>query len=100
MVVSRSMLSYAAICGARAGEVSTTTNIAAVQAVVAAAAPMLTLSSVTVTVNGLSTAAAFTGRSSGSVVSVTAASTFTPVLPIMTRLATKNFQATSAVTIP
>ena len=96
MVVSRGMLSYAAICGARAGVVKATTTAAMAQTAVTAAAPMLALSSAVVTTS----AASWAGRGSGDTVTAVATYTFQPVLPVMTRLVTKNFTATSTITIP
>lgn len=96
MVVSRGMLTYAAICGARAGVVQATTTAAIAQAAATAAAPMLALSSVLVTTS----AATWTARTRGDTVTAVATYTFQPVLPVMTYLVTKNFTATSTMMIP
>jgi Flp pilus assembly protein TadG len=96
MVVGRAMLSYAVICGTRKGVVAATTTTTAVQAAVTAAAPMLPLTTNVVTTS----AATWAARTSGDTVTVTATYTFKPSLPVLTKLVTKNFTATSTVTIP
>jgi Flp pilus assembly protein TadG len=96
MVVSRAMLSYAVICGARKGLVSTTTTTTIAQTALTAAAPMLPLTGISITTS----AASWAARTSGDTVTVTASYTFQPSLPAFTKLATKNFHATSTLTIP
>ena len=98
MMVSRVMLSYAAICGARAAVLKNTASAGAVQTVVTSAAPMLPLTNADVTVGY--TSASWAARTSGDIMTVTAVYTFTPVLGNLTLLATKTFTATSVETIP
>jgi Flp pilus assembly protein TadG len=96
MVVSRLMLSYAVICGARAGLVNSTPDTAHVQTAVAAAAPMLSLGPISVSTS----AASWTGRLSGDTVTVQATYTFTPCLGPMMGFMNKTFTAKSVETIP
>ncbi len=104
MVVARSMLTYASICGARAGVANKTTNAAAAQSTAAAAAPMLGLSTTGTTGNyvtvATSSAGGWTARQSGDTITAIAHYTFRPTLPGLTLLRTKNFVAQSTMTIP
>lgn len=104
MIVARSMLSYAAIAGARAGIASGTASTAAVQTIAVNAAPMLGLGTGStgnrVAVTYTSSDSTWASRTSGDTVTVTAYYTFQPILGRMTLLATKSFVAQSTLTIP
>ncbi|MFL5303633.1 MAG: TadE/TadG family type IV pilus assembly protein [Polyangia bacterium] len=104
MVVAKQMCAYAAIVGARTGVVTATTSTSVVQTAATGAAPLLhlTASNVTVAVTVGSTAATrtFTARTRGDTVTVTVAYTFTPVIPVLSKLATKNYSVKSAMVIP
>ncbi len=104
MIVARSMLSYAAIVGARTGIASGTASTGAVQTAAVNAAPMLGLgtgaSGNRVVVTYTSAAGTWGGRTSGDTVTVTAYYTFNPVLGRMTLLTSKSFVAQSTLTIP
>jgi Flp pilus assembly protein TadG len=79
MIVSREMLAYSTIEGARTAAVLGTATVADVQAQVTAAAPLLTLTSVDVT-NVSNAGAGFAGRAAGDVIQVQTTYTFTPVI--------------------
>lgn len=105
MVVAKQMCAYAAIVGARTGVAKATASSTAVQNAAIAAAPLLhlTTSDVTVVVYVGSTAVVrtpFTARTRGDTVSVTVGYTFTPVIPLLTKLASKTYSVKSAVVIP
>ncbi|HVT07128.1 MAG TPA: TadE/TadG family type IV pilus assembly protein [Polyangia bacterium] len=104
MVVAKQMCAYAAIVGARTGIASATANSTVVQNAAIAAAPLLhlTTSDVTVAVTVGSTAAtrAFGARTRGDTVTVTVGYTFTPVIPLLTKLATKSYSVKSAMVVP
>ena len=100
MTSAKTMCAYAATVGARTGIASNTASTTAVQNAAIAAAPLLhlTASNVTVTVSGSTTT--FTSRARGDKVTVVVTYTFTPVIPLLTKLATKNYTVTSAMVIP
>jgi Flp pilus assembly protein TadG len=104
MVVAKQMCAYAAVVGARTGLASATASSTVVQNAAIAAAPLLhlTTSDVTVGVTVGSTAVArtFGARTRGDTVTVTVNYTFTPVIPLLTKLATKNYSVKSAMVIP
>jgi Flp pilus assembly protein TadG len=101
LIVSRSMLSQAAIRGARVASITSTTTASQVEAAVISTAPLLGLaaSNIDVIVNGVTTeSAAFGTRAAGSNVGVIVRYTFTPKLPVP--FATKSFTARSEVVMP
>ena len=100
MTAAKTMCAYAATVGARTGIASSTASTTVVQNAAIAAAPLLhlTTSNVTVTVSGSTTT--FTSRTRGDKVTVVVTYTFTPVIPLLTKLATKNYSVTSAMVIP
>ena len=110
MVMSNMMLSYAVTAGARAATAGNSTQ-ANVQTVVTGASPMLALttsniptSNITTTPAGTttasSTATAWSARTRGDTVTVTATYTFTPSNPLFTKIGSRTFTQTSAMTIP
>jgi Flp pilus assembly protein TadG len=99
MVVTKTMLAYAVTIGARAGVASNTTSTSAVQSAVVAAAPFLNLSTSNVTTVSSSNGTWAT-RSRGDSVTVTGQYTFTPTLPLFTKLASKTHTYTSTMKIP
>jgi Flp pilus assembly protein TadG len=99
MVVSNTMLAYATTIGARAGIVSSTTSTATVQTAVVNAAPFLNLSTSNVTTVSSSNGTWAT-RTRGDTVTVTATYTFTPVIPVLTRLIQRTYTYTSKMKIP
>ena len=109
MLISRSMLQYAVIAGARAGLAKSNATVGAVQTATAAAAPMLHLTSGSVNVcvdtvgpcTSVATSTAWTARTTGDTVTVSYSGyTFTPASGSFARLATKSLTATSTQTIP
>lgn len=100
MCVAKTMCAYAATVGARTGIASSTAATSNVQTAAVNAAPLLHLSTsnVTVTVSGSTTV--FANRARGDTVTVNVTYTFTPVIPILTKLATKNYSVNSAMVIP
>ena len=104
MVVAKQMCAYAAIVGARTGVVTATASSTAVQNAAIAAAPLLHLTTsnvtVAVTVGSTATARAFGARARGDTVTVTVGYTFTPVIPLLTKLTTKTYSVKSAMVIP
>lgn len=105
MVVAKQMCAYAAIVGARTGVAKATASSGAVQTAAIGAAPLLhlTASNVTVAVTVGSTAVArtpFNARTRGDTVTVTVTYTFTPVIPVLSRLATKSYSVKSAMVVP
>lgn len=109
MIVAKQMCAYAAIVGARTALAKvtvvsgTTTTITAteVRNAAIAAAPLLHLTTSnipTVSVSGSTTT--FANRTRGDKVTVVVTYTFTPVIPLLTKLATKNYSVTSAMVIP
>jgi Flp pilus assembly protein TadG len=99
MLISRSMLQYAVIAGARAGLAKTNATVGAVQTATAAAAPMLHLTPGSVVVT--TSAAAWITRTTGDTVTVSYSGyTFTPASGSFARLTTKSLAATSTQTIP
>ncbi len=104
MVVAKQMCAYAAIVGARTGVASATASSTAVQNAAIAAAPLLHLTSsnvtVGVTVGSTLVTRAFGARTRGDTVTVTVGYTFTPVIPLLTKLASKTYSVKSAMVIP
>jgi Flp pilus assembly protein TadG len=109
MLISRSMLQYAVISGARAGLAKTNSTTAAVQTATAAAAPMLHLTATNVNVcvdtvgtcTGVASSTAWTARTTGDTVTVSYSGyTFTPASGSFARLTTKSLAAASTQTIP
>ena len=87
LIVAKLMLSYAVIAGARLAAVSSTTSFTAVQTAVAAAAPLLNLSSGAIhyQINTGAADSGFAGRASGSTMRVYTTYNYTPlVVPIFT----------------
>lgn len=120
MMISRAMLSYAVVAGARLAvaqqnSAGTTTTVAMVQSATLAAAPLLSLASGSVYVcinQGASTCsstpstAAWAARTTGDTVTVAygyaggTGYTFTPMTGSLAKLITKTFRASSMQTIP
>ena len=99
MMVARCMLTYAVSVGARMGLAKSNTNTSTIKTAVVNAAPMLGLSTGSVSV--ATSAASWTARTSGNTVTVTYTGyTFTPIAGPFTKLASKTFNATSMETIP
>lgn len=101
MVTSRMMLAYAVTVGARAATAKANAT-SDVQNAVIAAAPILNMNTTT---NILSTdvttsAASWTGRTSGDTVTVQARYTFTPSNPLFTKIGSRTFTLKSTMTIP
>jgi Flp pilus assembly protein TadG len=87
LIVAKLMLSYAVIAGARLAAVSSTTSFTTVQTAVAAAAPLLNISSSAIHYQiGVGAAdTGFAGRTAGATMRVYTAYTYTPiVVPIFT----------------
>lgn len=108
MVVAKEECAYAATVGARTavakvavqGGSTVTVTAAVVQAAAVAAAPLLHLatSNVSVAVTGSTTT--FANRTRGDKVTVTVTYTFTPMVPVLTKLTSKSYTVKSAMVIP
>jgi hypothetical protein len=100
MVVSRAMLSYASISGARTASVSGTLTSSDVQNAIFASAPMLglTSSNVTIAVDGVATSSAFTARTAGQQITVTVTYRFQPAVNLG-GMAVKNWTATTQAVV-
>ena len=97
MVVSRAMLTPAAICCARAG-IAKANATSDAQNAAFRVAPMLSLTTTNVTVT--TSNATWSARTHGDTVTCTANYTFTPGTGHLTLLTQKNFVAQSTMTIP
>ena len=85
MIVSRQMLAYSTIEGARTASILGTAALSDVYAQVTAAAPLLTLTTIKVKVGAGGTwddAAAFAARTAGQTMFVESVYTFTPIIDI------------------
>ena len=103
LVIARCMVSYAAVVSARVASVRSTTQMATVKTAATNAVPYLTLnqSLIKVYVNAaeVTTDTAFAAKSAGAgnTVSVSVAYAYTPLTPLITKLAAKTLTATSKV---
>jgi Flp pilus assembly protein TadG len=105
MVVAKQMCAYAAIIGARTGVAKATASTGVVQTAAIGAAPLLHLTAGDVTVGatvGSTTAVRtpFSARTRGDTVTVTVTYVFTPVMPVLSKLATKTYSVNSAMVVP
>ena len=100
MIVSRQMLAYSVIEGARTASILGYTNLSDVTDQVTAAAPLLTLGTITVTDmrTGNTGATAMTDRTSGDIVQVSTTYSFVPVVTIG-GLGTKNWTETQQAVV-
>ena len=91
--------------GARTGVAKATASTGVVQTAAIGAAPLLHLTATNVTVGatvGSTTAVRnpFSARTRGDTVTVTVTYTFTPVIPVLSKLATKTYSVNSAMVVP
>ncbi|HLK93991.1 MAG TPA: TadE/TadG family type IV pilus assembly protein [Polyangia bacterium] len=98
LFISRCMLQYAVVVGARAG-LAKVNAVSDVQNATAAAAPMLGLTPGSVSVT--TSAASWAARTRGNTVTVSYSGyTFAPAAGSFSRMVTKNLSASSQQTIP
>jgi len=100
-VISRCMLSYAAIVGGRMASVASTPNATAVQTAAATASPFLglTTAAVTVAITNGATIKTFAARAPGDTATVTVTYNYRAFLTFFSKFGSRSFSATSAVPV-